>query len=411
VKKYSTLTNAIGSRVLKLSLALAILLVSIVIYLNCINPIEKLSKTVPVKQTKELNYQLDRLVYQIETATVLERHASNLYNKYLTAVKRIKYDLHIKKETTTEEAYKKLLFLVGKAEATHAVTMTDRKNSYSQPILSLDFGSIIEAKGINQLNFNNLPIYVWQPLVGVGAEDDQSNIVRGPLELEAVRPFRLENGKPNNKIGNFVPTIFGVGTSSAFEKKVGTLFPYDNTKELNVKNKSKRQIFEQVINWVKIYSSIPPYVQTLKPHLMKVIEEAFRTMDNHLKEIHIQKLYFSSEKTALKEQLYDLQSRLRSSDSIFYVAALQTLLITFVAASIALILIRALAAELAQIRRINYLEISADLSENFCEGKPQYIADITRAVIGGKFSHKTETPSVVEDAKKTITKYVPPVQR
>jgi hypothetical protein len=92
-----------------------------------------------------------------------------------------------------------------------------------------------------------------------------------------------------------------------------------------------------------------------------------------------------SEINALQDQRSTLIERLRSNETVFWLAALRTSLITIVLIAVGTVLLRSMAAELAQSRRIG--DVQTALFSLRSEGvDTKLLPDIIRAVMGQKYS-------------------------
>ncbi|MCJ8321552.1 MAG: hypothetical protein MJK12_18095 [Colwellia sp.] len=134
------------------------------------------------------------------------------------------------------------------------------------------------------------------------------------------------------------------------------------------------------------------------------------TLNDIQNELHANYLKYNKIATELETSYTEIGARLLSSTPLFAVVAFRSSIVIFLFVSIGAILIKGLAAELNQSRRITYSSVSMHLLSKIDDEKLSNTADIIYAVAGDKVAPSTSdnTPnnisSSIEKLEKAIEK-------
>ena len=403
--------------------------VGVTLVVSYVSPLDELVQTAPLEETYDTRTQVARLTLQRDSASVLNHYAKNLHASYSETSEKLKKRLELLPSMSTTEAFERLFQTIFSEEINAGLSTLDSRGSYGNKILSLNFDFDESPTSNSYTRVGNVFVEIWEPIVGMGetkklGEDRTTS----PVALSLLKPEDPAVEKPASSSSEttreksslsqdkYIPLVFGARSRYNYTRRIGKLLPESN-RGLTVNTEYDRdEAKEEILKWVSEQSP-----RTNNSALRNIIQNIFQDirtgLDLHVTELKSQADFFEKEKTAYEKKLNELQNRLRSSDSLFYVATVRAFLVTVVVISIGFVLIRAFAAELTQMRRMSYLEISSDIAAKYDPEKLPHIPEIVRAVGGDKAGQPIlsdgappDAATMVESFGKAISKYANPAK-
>ncbi|MFT6558913.1 hypothetical protein [Sneathiella sp.] len=377
----------------RISIVIALLLLwtlGVTFIVSYISPLEEIIASAPLgeEEKKTAQKQLDRLTLQSDSATVLAKYSDSLLVAYSDATQQIKKFLKYDPAESAFQNYQTIVHAVTSIETNKSVILTDSRGSRSNKVLSTDYRYSNYDTQEKPATLKELSLHVWQPLVTMAQQEvGTDNYRTNPVDLASLTPVMREGME-------YKPVILGNDASYANRIEAAMIFT-EQDGNISVLPKGDRDTpLYAFLDWVSEGKSS----DNLNNRAEKNIQQIITALETHIEKLQKQKTQYDQAKISYNNQLKGLQSRLRSSESLFFVATFRAFLVTIVIISIGFVLIRAFAAELTQMRRVSYLEIAADLTSQYPAEVLKHMPDIIRAVGGDKAGAPTLSDGSPPDA-------------
>lgn len=402
-----------------------------------VSPLDEIVQTAPLDQKEADNAtrEIARLTLQRDSASVLNLYAKNLHESYLEVSERLKKALVISSTMTAGEAFQRITKTLSSEEINASLNLLDNRSSYGNRILSINYRYDQPLRDTATKAIEDIYVEIWEPIVGM-AETAQVEFNRDavPVGLSLIKPGdpvilkskhknerneREEKAESTYLKDKYTPIVFGSKSRENYSRRVSNLLP-DLKKEVMIDFTSYTSYIEErqgtdtaILKWIDELAPNPEIA--LRNKFQSAYQEIHTALNLHVTELKSQADFFKTEKDVYDKKLNALQKRLRSSDSLFYVATVRAFLVTVVVISIGFVLIRAFAAELTQMRRMSYLEISSDMAAKYDQEKLPLIPELVRAVGGDKGSKSSisdgappDAVTTAESIGKALSKYLNP---
>jgi len=341
--------------------------------ISSLSPISELIKSSPVTVTDEVKEKLVKLEAQSAVIRDAELKADSLYKAYSIGTIRLK-----EKIIELPQDAKGLLSFI---ELVKSEAYNPNIGQYSSKILEIrvdwDY-----SRSEEKLYFPKaIKLFIGKPDIVIKEEKNGQDIPY--YSIQSSKQILDKNIAVNKELNlkdyyTFVDFEIGSGQAHNSTDNIGI----DLLTRVWMHNKDSAELFDY--NY-KLY-----LVPRDGPAVKNYYDSIIIGLENNLSSIRATHLKYSKLLEKVEKAAAELESRTLSSTPLFIVVAFRASLIVLVMVAIGFILIKALSAELNQMRRLSYVQVTNNLLASHNENKIQYAPYILRAVCGDISKNKEQ---------------------
>jgi hypothetical protein len=370
--------------------------------ISLVSPIDSLIKSSPIKSSPELQKKISRIDAQAKISRIVSNNYKDLLDSYSEDTKKLKIKLETFKKSST--GLSDLLEYIATNESSYGVNTS---------LISLTTQSIIDPLDKSNYLQNKILVVLSQPEVNVESKP------KGQEYPQRVDYFTIQSNEDissKNITVNRSNYISQTVLNIANIKDLNFARTYSGSNTLDLKGILK--LLQPLAKSSMLEDSSGRFSFTFDVFDQNVFSEKMDlilsrlTRNQELLNVGYEK--YNSIATKLENSSSTLEARLLSSTPLFSVMAFRASVIVFVLVSIGAILVRALAAELNQSRRITYSAVSLHLLTTLSVEKSNYAAEVIHATCGDKnplniSEPPSESPnSLIEKMRQEIEKAIKP---
>ncbi len=331
-----------------------------------LSPLNALVAASPVENDESNRETLHRLTIQSEMAERRADAAEKLSSIYSAAASEIQTALNV----PPQDARDGLLKII---DVVQSIRTNPKLVSGGYEFLMEIRANQYSDRDTTTKNPTELVIVVQQPRIGLTRSDDGGIAVPLSSIVDYAKAEKVTAG---------LLTRYDSGLSVAVLARTGEDYEHPQVgrdQAVLLARRIVEQWDEAQPAWVLGFD-----LQNSQPAVLKIRDELVAAVQLQQAAVAAESADFREVSDNLRARLLEFESRMLSSQELFYVVAIRASLITIIVVAVGYVLLRAFAAELTQARRLANVELTARLMEA-ADGKHlHHVPEVLRAVAGDR---------------------------